>query len=221
MRAFEFCIRTRSTIVPSGPDWFHEIKYDGYRLRLERDGRGARLMTRGGYNFADCYPWIVEAARKVRQTRFVIDGEAVVLGVDVIADFDALHSRKHDDEVQLYAFDILALVMVKICAACRCPCARPTSPSYWRGGLTASSSRRSSRVKSGLTCLVPPATWGWKGLVGPSFSRLLRERFFPAYAVRRRASRERCARRSTAGWCLLAGSAVHGQTASKCRSAVP
>jgi hypothetical protein len=51
----------------------------------------------------------VRPARKVRQTRFVIDGEAVVLGVDGIADFDALHSRKHDDEVQLYAFDILAL----------------------------------------------------------------------------------------------------------------
>jgi bifunctional non-homologous end joining protein LigD len=33
----------------------------------------------------------------------------VVLGVDGIPDFNALHSRKHDDEVQLYAFDILTL----------------------------------------------------------------------------------------------------------------
>jgi hypothetical protein len=32
-----------------------------------------------------------------------------VLGVDGVADFNALHSRKHDGEVQLYAFDILAL----------------------------------------------------------------------------------------------------------------
>jgi bifunctional non-homologous end joining protein LigD len=39
----------------------------------------------------------------------VIDGEAVVLRVDGIADFDALHSRKHEDEVQLYAFDVLAI----------------------------------------------------------------------------------------------------------------
>jgi bifunctional non-homologous end joining protein LigD len=39
----------------------------------------------------------------------VIDGEAVVLGVDGVADFNALHSRRHDDQVQLYAFDILAL----------------------------------------------------------------------------------------------------------------
>jgi ATP-dependent DNA ligase len=35
--------------------------------------------------------------------------EAVVLGVDGVSDFDALHSRKRDEEVQLYAFDILAL----------------------------------------------------------------------------------------------------------------
>jgi bifunctional non-homologous end joining protein LigD len=37
----------------------------------------------------------------------VIDGEAVLLGIDGVSDFDGLHSRKHDDEVQLYAFDIL------------------------------------------------------------------------------------------------------------------
>ena len=33
----------------------------------------------------------------------------MLLGVDGISDFNGLHSRKHNDEVQLYAFDILAL----------------------------------------------------------------------------------------------------------------
>jgi ATP-dependent DNA ligase len=33
----------------------------------------------------------------------------VVLGIDGVSDFNAPHSRKHDEEVQLYAFDILAL----------------------------------------------------------------------------------------------------------------
>ncbi|WP_245473830.1 hypothetical protein [Bradyrhizobium zhanjiangense] len=37
----------------------------------------------------------------------MLDGEAVVLGVDGISDFNALHSRKHDQEVQL--FDLLAM----------------------------------------------------------------------------------------------------------------
>ena len=90
LKAYEFCIPTAGTKVPSGPEWFHEIKYDGYRLRVERNGDRVRLITRGGYNWADRYPWIVEAARKVRVKQFVIDGEAVVLGVDGISDFNGL-----------------------------------------------------------------------------------------------------------------------------------
>jgi bifunctional non-homologous end joining protein LigD len=108
-KPFEFCLSTKSTSVPAGPDWLHEVKYDGYRLRLERDGDRVRLITRGGYNWTDRYPWIVESALKNRFRQFIIDGEAVVLGVDGVADFNALHSRQHDEEVQLYAFDILSL----------------------------------------------------------------------------------------------------------------
>jgi bifunctional non-homologous end joining protein LigD len=39
----------------------------------------------------------------------VIDGEAALLGVDGISDFDGLVSRRRDEEVQLYAFDVLAM----------------------------------------------------------------------------------------------------------------
>jgi hypothetical protein len=46
---FKFCIPTKATTVPDTPDWLHEVKYDGYRLRLERDGDRVRLITRGGY----------------------------------------------------------------------------------------------------------------------------------------------------------------------------
>jgi hypothetical protein len=67
----------------------------------------ARLITRNGYDWTNRYPWIVEAALKNRQKQFVIDGEAVILGVDGVPDFNALHSRQHDNEVQLYAFDIM------------------------------------------------------------------------------------------------------------------
>lgn len=106
--SFEFCLPTAAKAVPAGPDWIHEIKYDGYRLRLERDGTAVRLITKGGYDWTKRFPWIVESALKNREPHFVIDGEAVVLGVDGVSDFDALHSGKHNDEVQLYAFDILA-----------------------------------------------------------------------------------------------------------------
>jgi bifunctional non-homologous end joining protein LigD len=91
------------------PDWLHEIKHDGYRLIVVREGKRVRLLTRNGYDWANRYPLIVEAALRNRTTSFVIDGEAVLLGVNGISDFNGLHSRRHDDEVQLYAFDILAL----------------------------------------------------------------------------------------------------------------
>jgi bifunctional non-homologous end joining protein LigD len=108
-KAFDFCIPTRGNKVPHTPDWLHEIKYDGYRLRVERNGDRVRLFTRNGHDWTKRYPWIVESALKNRMKHFVIDGEAVILGVDGVSDFNALHSGKHNDEVQLYAFDVMAL----------------------------------------------------------------------------------------------------------------
>jgi bifunctional non-homologous end joining protein LigD len=109
MPKFEFCIPAVGRVVPAGAEWFHEIKYDGYRLRVERDGARVRLITRGGHDWTDRYPLIVEAALKNRSSSFVIDGEAVLLGVDGIADFNALHSGKQNDQVQFCAFDVLAI----------------------------------------------------------------------------------------------------------------
>src|SRR5262249_15276947 len=82
---------------------------DGYRLRLEREGNRVRLITRGGHNWADRYPWIVETARKNRHQQFVIDGEAVVLDGDGIADFNALRSRRRGTRGLRYAFEVLTL----------------------------------------------------------------------------------------------------------------
>ena len=95
--------------MPATDEWFHEIKYDGYRLRVERDGDRIRLITRGGYDWTRRFPWIAEAALRNRRKQFVIDGEAVILGVDGIADFNALHSGRQNDQVQLCAFDVLAV----------------------------------------------------------------------------------------------------------------
>jgi bifunctional non-homologous end joining protein LigD len=109
MRKVEFlpCLPTRGTKVPAGPDWLHEIKHDGYRLIVQREGKRVRLFTRNGYDWSDRFPLITEAALRNRCSSLVIDGEAVLLGVDGRSDFNGLHSRKLNHEVQFYAFDIL------------------------------------------------------------------------------------------------------------------
>jgi hypothetical protein len=158
---FQPAIPTRGAKVPSSPEWIHEVKFDDFRLIVHRDGDRVRLITRGGYDWTKRYPRITEAAPKVRQGRFVIDGEAVILGVDGVFDFDALHCGKHNEEVQLCAFDILSRAMT-ICASCRCTCAKQTSNACLPAGPRASSSTRSSAAKLGPTYSAPPATWGWR-----------------------------------------------------------
>ena len=64
---------------------------------------------RGGYDWTKRYPWNAESALKNSIKQFVIDGEAVVLGVDGVSDFNALHSGRHSEEVQLCAFDVMAM----------------------------------------------------------------------------------------------------------------
>jgi bifunctional non-homologous end joining protein LigD len=95
--------------VAFGPDWVHEIKHDGYRLIVRREGTAVRLFTRNGYDWTERYPAIAAAASKPLAKSFTLDGEAVVCGADGVAVFDALHRRGRVGEAILQAFDLLEL----------------------------------------------------------------------------------------------------------------
>jgi bifunctional non-homologous end joining protein LigD len=105
----EPCIPTRAAKPPVGPQWIHEIKHDGYRLiARKRDGR-VNLFTRNGFDWSDRYPLIRAAVAALRVTSAVVDGEAVCCDEAGVAVFEKLQSRAHDDQVFLYAFDLLEL----------------------------------------------------------------------------------------------------------------
>jgi bifunctional non-homologous end joining protein LigD len=101
------CIPTLAPRPPSGAGWVHEIKHDGYRLIVRRDGPAVRLFTRRGHGWTNRYPAIAGAAAKLRARSFTLDGEAVVCGADGVAVFDALHRRRQASDAILYAFDLL------------------------------------------------------------------------------------------------------------------
>jgi hypothetical protein len=54
---FEFSLPTRATTVPSGPDWIHEIKYDG----LYEASRVKKFFEINIFSF----PAVQEASRRV------------------------------------------------------------------------------------------------------------------------------------------------------------
>ena len=105
----EPCLPSRAERPPSGPGWVHEIKHDGYRLiARKRDGR-VRLFTRRGYDWTHKFPLIVEAMTTHPEPAFVVDGEAVCCDEDGVANFERLHSQTYNNQVFLYAFDLLEL----------------------------------------------------------------------------------------------------------------
>jgi bifunctional non-homologous end joining protein LigD len=62
----EPCQPSRAARPPSGPLWVHEIKFDGYRLMVRRDGARVRCFTRNGHDWADRFPAIVDAALRIQ-----------------------------------------------------------------------------------------------------------------------------------------------------------
>ena len=92
---------------PSGPLWVHEIKHDGYRLMVRRDGSRVRCFTRNGHDWADRFRAIVDAASRIKASSFLIDGEVVIARDDGTPDFHALRSQCRGSEAVLYAFDLI------------------------------------------------------------------------------------------------------------------
>lgn len=99
--------------APTGGDWVHEIKFDGYRLQARIDNGHARLLTRSGQDWTDSYgSQLADALAALPVDQAVLDGEAVVESGSGASDFSALQadlSEGRSDRFLYYAFDILHL----------------------------------------------------------------------------------------------------------------
>ena len=111
----EPCQPSKAERPPSGSLWLHEIKHDGYRLMVRRDGARVRCFTRKGHDWADRFPAIVDAALRVKASSFLIDGEAVIARDDGTPDFHALRGRRRGHEAVLYAFDLIEHDGIDLC----------------------------------------------------------------------------------------------------------
>lgn len=93
---------------PTGANWIHEPKYDGYRMQAQvRDGR-ARLFTRRGFDWTDKLPVIAAFAGELPNC--VLDGELSLLGPEGYSTFSGLRAAigsGGDYRLTLMVFDIM------------------------------------------------------------------------------------------------------------------
>lgn len=97
--------------VPTGRDWLHEVKFDGYRTLIAIGGGAARAYTRSGLDWSDKFASLVEAARALPCDSALIDGEAVVLMDDGRTSFQSLQAalKGAPDRIDYFAFDLLMI----------------------------------------------------------------------------------------------------------------
>lgn len=98
--------------APSGQEWLHEIKLDGYRCQVRLVRGEVTIHTRGGHDWTDRFRALANAAAALPARDALFDGEIVVLDGGGVSSFaalkEALHTGRQDDMV-LYAFDLLHL----------------------------------------------------------------------------------------------------------------
>ena len=95
---------------PVGPEWAHEVKYDGYRIFAEVNSGKARLYSRNGLDWTAKFASLAAAFAKLRIKQCLIDGEAVWIADDGRTSFGGLQraiSEARESEIRYFAFDLL------------------------------------------------------------------------------------------------------------------
>ena len=113
------CLPTLVDEPPVGPEWVHEIKWDGYRVSAYLEAGRVAIYTRNGYNWTYRFPAIAASVAALPLHSAVIDGEAVVLDDHGRSSFSSLQAalgtrgrgagQRRASAAVLYAFDLLFL----------------------------------------------------------------------------------------------------------------
>ena len=98
--------------APDGPQWLHEIKFDGYRMHARLDRSAVRLLTRTGLDWTHKYPAIAAAVSSLPARQAYLDGELSGIGPDGITSFSMIQLASDAGNaagLAFFLFDLLYL----------------------------------------------------------------------------------------------------------------
>ena len=90
-----------SPVLPEGPEWWFEPKWDGFRCLAFRFGDEIRLQAKSGKPLDRYFPEVVEHIRGLSADPFIVDGE-LVIQTDGRFSFEALQMRLHPSETRIH-----------------------------------------------------------------------------------------------------------------------
>src|SRR5260370_18730785 len=105
--------------APDGPDWLHEIKFDGYRIHARLDRGAVRLLTRTGLDWTRKYPAIAQAVASLGARQAYLDGKLCGVRADGVTSFSMIQAASdsgHAAALVFFLFDLLYLDGEDLCA---------------------------------------------------------------------------------------------------------
>jgi DNA ligase D-like protein (predicted ligase) len=97
--------------LPEGDDWIYELKLDGYRALLIKNGERVQIRSRNDKDLTQVYASLASAAGRLRAKQAIVDGEIVAVDATGRPSFQALQHRSAHPActITFYAFDLLHL----------------------------------------------------------------------------------------------------------------
>ncbi len=98
--------------VPTGPEWLHEIKFDGYRIIASLENGSVQLWSRNGKDWTHRFSSIAASLEKMPAASAVLDGEIVAMQENGVSSFRKLQqalSEERTDDLVYQVFDLIYL----------------------------------------------------------------------------------------------------------------
>ena len=95
-------------LPPQGKGWVHEVKFDGYRLQLHKDGERGFIWSKNGKDFTARFRDIAKAVAELPCKTCILDAEGVALDAEGRPDFRALVGGQKHSRVA-WCFDLLEI----------------------------------------------------------------------------------------------------------------
>lgn len=113
----EFVAPQLATLVrepPSGDEWLHELKFDGYRMVCHLHRGKAKFWSRNGKDWTAKFPNLAEALKVFPVTNAILDGEVVIVDKAGRTSFQKLQQSmgRGGDKVPAFVYEIFDLTYV-------------------------------------------------------------------------------------------------------------
>jgi len=98
---------------PSGPDWLHELKFDGYRMLCHRNGETVRFWSRNRKDWTEKFLQVAKALKKFPARQVILDGEIVIVDAAGRTSFQRLQQAMGKSTVAAFVFQVFDILYLE------------------------------------------------------------------------------------------------------------